>query len=468
MFDSTANASGSPEHPNEPNREFLHDACLEALAGDETKLELLLQSADKGTCLLAIEEAEREKARCGSIQTRFADRVQQLTIQQNMDSGVHHKQLDHGAASNIALARHTTQGGAGSFLRCAHILEHDTPYLAQRFAQGDLTLEQVQSITSALESVPEVERRAFDDYYRAHPDLFDQLGHRRITDTVRQYTDRAQSEARTVSIEETSASRYIHFRKGKDCVMVSGRLPLEEGIALEQHLRAQARRAIQQGDTRTERQLICDLFVRRPLTGTADPLPLKIQLKLIMTDRSLFAADTEPAYLPGYGVIPAQYARQLLSTAEEQLKQAGSHRADLRARIKTFPEIQRLFTAPGNKDLIAMESKARIFPPALRDFIQIRDRRCRTPHCNNPASEADHIYQWHLGGPTSLANAAYRCHSCNLVKEQPDWAEALAHMFPHTITLHPAPGTSYTSQSPPATGIGQDQDPADEDPPTES
>jgi hypothetical protein len=41
---------------------------------------------------------------------------------------------------------------------------------------------------------------------------------------------------------------------------------------------------------------------------------------------------------------------------------------------------------PGSSDLVAMDSRARLFPAGLRHFLQARDDTCRTPYCDVPGS----------------------------------------------------------------------------------
>ena len=68
-----------------------------------------------------------------------------------------------------------------------------------------------------------------------------------------------------------------------------------------------------------------------------------------------------------------------------------------------------------------MDSRARIFPPGLRRYIQARDDTCRTPYCDAPIRHLDHIVPWHDGGETTAANGAGLCEACNHTKETPGW-----------------------------------------------
>ena len=72
------------------------------------------------------------------------------------------------------------------------------------------------------------------------------------------------------------------------------------------------------GDPRTRGQLMADTLVERT-TGTPGGIS-GIEIQLVMTDRTLFQGDSEPARLPGYGIVPAGWARDLL----QRRKAAGA------------------------------------------------------------------------------------------------------------------------------------------------
>ncbi|MCW2134901.1 HNH endonuclease, partial [Arthrobacter sp. VKM Ac-2550] len=78
-------------------------------------------------------------------------------------------------------------------------------------------------------------------------------------------------------------------------------------------LTKEADRLKAQGDERGRGQLMADILVER-ITGQPAENPAKIEVQLVMTDRTLFQGDSEPAHLAGYGIVPAQWARDLLRT----------------------------------------------------------------------------------------------------------------------------------------------------------
>jgi len=179
-----------------------------------------------------------------------------------------------------------------------------------------------------------------------------------------------------------------------------------------------------------------------------------IEIQLVMTDRTLFQGDSEAARLPGYGVVPAGWARQLLARAGDttgagQGTAAGSD-TDGSPAFRLW--LRRLYTAPGTGELIALDSRARLFPPGLRRFLIARDETCRTPYCNAPIRHLDHIIPWRSGGATTSGNGAGLCEACNHTKETPGWSVRPRPGPRHTIETTTPAGYSYRSMAPPLPG----------------
>ncbi len=101
--------------------------------------------------------------------------------------------------------------------------------------------------------------------------------------------------------------------------------------------------------------------------------------------------------------------------------------------------VRRLYTAPEGRDLVAMDSRRRVFTGQLRRLLVLRDDVCRTPWCDAPIRDADHVVAHAAGGPTSVANGAGLCRRCNLTKEQPGWDARVTSPGPWQATAAPAP-----------------------------
>ena len=222
--------------------------------------------------------------------------------------------------------------------------------------------------------------------------------------------------------------------------LLTALLPVTEGVAAYKALTRHADTTKSTGDARTRGQIMADTLVER-ITGTPGGIT-GITINLVMTDRTLLEADSEPARLPGYTTLPGSHARHLTRHGSNDLRDFNVW-------------VRRLYTAPGTGELITMDSKARLFPPALRRFIELRDDTCRTPYCDAPIRHTDHITPWHHGGPTTVENGAGLCEACNHTKEQPGWNTTTPlpkSTARHHTQLTTPTGHTYHSTAPPPPG----------------
>ncbi|GAB13802.1 hypothetical protein ARGLB_050_00010, partial [Arthrobacter globiformis NBRC 12137] len=245
----------------------------------------------------------------------------------------------------------------------------------------------------------------------------------------------------TQRASHAASERSVTLRPAPDCMTyLTALLPAHQGVAVYAALTRHADTLKAAGDPRSLGQIKADTLVERT-TGTPGGIT-GIDISLVMTDRTLLQADTEPARIPGYGVVPAAWARELIT----------QEKSDGREELKTW--LRRLYTASGTGDLVAMDSRRRLFPPKLRRFIQVRDDTCRTPYCDAPIRHHDHIIPWHNDGTTTLANGAGLCEACNHTKELPGWKAQPRPGPRHTIELTTPTGHTYQSTAPPLPGSG--------------
>jgi len=165
------------------------------------------------------------------------------------------------------------------------------------------------------------------------------------------------------------------------------------------------------------------------------PAGTNIDIQLVMTDRTLFDGDNEPAHLTGYGPIPAPLARHLIRTASPQ--------------IKTW--IRRLYTDPDTGHLINGDNQRRLFTPAARQYLIARDQTCRTPFCDAPIRHADHTNPYANGGPTTITNGQGLCERCNYTKMAAGWTTRTAPDGIGVITTTPTGHTIRSDPPPPPT-----------------
>ena len=114
--------------------------------------------------------------------------------------------------------------------------------------------------------------------------------------------------------------------------------------------------------------------------------------------------------------------------------------------------IRRLYTAPGDGQLLGMDSKARKFPDGIRRMVMARDATCAGPWCDAPIRHIDHIVAWSQGGPTTLANGEGLCERCNQSKEADGWSATPLDGPARTVETTTPTGHTYTSTAPPLPG----------------
>jgi hypothetical protein len=213
-------------------------------------------------------------------------------------------------------------------------------------------------------------------------------------------------------------------------------------------------------------------------TGQTQP----VAIQLVMTDRALTGIGNpdrsvmEPARLVGHGPVPAPTARTWLRNHQQHAAKtrtgiAGETGGDSQSDGGTPPDgtaeqahvwVRRIFTEPTGRDLVAHVSKATLFPPALVDYLVLRDDTCTTPWCGAPIAHADHIHPRRAGGKSTAANGQGTCAHCNLLKEAPGWhhtltATGLDHTsadkhHPHEVLITTPTGHTYRSTAPPVLG----------------
>ena len=101
-----------------------------------------------------------------------------------------------------------------------------------------------------------------------------------------------------------------------------------------------------------------------------------------------------------------------------------------------------------------MESRTRLFPKGLAQFIAFRDDTCRTPYCDAPIRHTDHAQSHRDGGDTSVLNGLGACEACNYTKESPGWRVTTRrdHDGTHTSEVTAPTGARHDSTAPPLPG----------------
>lgn len=295
---------------------------------------------------------------------------------------------------------------------------------------------------------------------------FEEMSDLDATGRARALADALDPSSAVARRRHAEADRHVSLRPAPDTMTwLTALLPVTDGVACQAALDQAADTARAAGDPRSRGQVQADALTQRlttaaspsrgadavgaAATGETDliagnhqpdvPVPggtgcgVGVAVELVVSDASLLGDSDEPAWLGGYGPIPAELARELV-------RDSASGEADASASLR------RLYADSGGQ-LVAMDSHARRFPPGLARMIRLRDQICRTPWCDAPIRHIDHALPHADGGGTSYANGQGLCEACNYAKQAAGWQTIIDQAVSYLTTRT---GHRYRSQPPPA------------------
>ncbi|MGD7705957.1 DUF222 domain-containing protein [Microlunatus sp. Y2014] len=396
------------------------------------------------------------------------------------ERGVPTARRGRGVASQVALARHESPHLGQRHLELATVLHREMPHTLRALRTGHISEWRAMILVRETACLSREHRAVIDARLAADPVLLGRYGDRALIAEVVKLSCELDPEALVARRRTAEKSRHVRLRPAPDGMAhFSAMLPVADGVGLLATLEHLAEAAVATGDPRTRGQLMADTLVERVTGRRASLAPatesepdesgpgpatdasgtafgraaraitwddcdtartdrasadnggdLPIMVNLIMSPEQLLGAADGAAYVEGYGFVDADLARSLAKRDQVWLR--------------------RLFTEPDSDALATQESRARLFPEALKRLIRFRDRTCRTPWCDAPIRHIDHAVDHADGGPTSFENGQGLCAACNHAKQAPDW-RARPTRGPdgrHQVTTNTPTGHSHTSRAP--------------------
>lgn len=414
----------------------------------------LLPAGDGPGLIDQLRQLESLKSAAAAKQAELAVLFDAWQRREQAAAGVPAKEQGAGVAAQVALARCESPAKGARLLGLAKALA-GMPCAAAALRAGQLnewraTLVVKETICLSAEDRAAVDAELGPDYGNLAG-----AGDRAVIAAAKAAAYRRDPRQVTARAARAVSERTVTIRPAPDTMTyVTALLPVAHGVAVHAALTRHADTLRSSGDPRSRGQVMADELVER-VTGTPGGIT-GVDLQLVMTDRTLFQGDTEPARLQGYGIVPAEWARTIVLNANPHARrEAPDHAGESRApggggMLKVW--LRRLYTAPGTGELVGMDSKARLFPPGLRRFLQTRDDLCRTPYCDAPIRHYDHVTAHHAGGSTSAANGQGLCEACNHTKEAPGWKARTSPGPRHTVRTTTPTGHTYRSTAPPIPG----------------
>ncbi|MCW2853703.1 MAG: endonuclease, partial [Nocardioides sp.] len=348
-------------------------------------------------------------------------------------AGTRPERLGEGVAEQVGLARRESPHKASRLLGLAKVLEREMPHTLALMREGRLN-EWRATILARETACLSVEHRAEVDRRLCATGEAATMSDNALTRAAKKLACDLDAASVVARARRAESERNLSIRPAPDTMCwVTALLPVKAAVSVYATLLAAANAARAQGDERSKGQVMADTLVARVTGAPADETP-KVEVKLVMTDQSLVGTSDEAAHLAGYGPVPAPWARAFV--------------ADATGKARAF--IRRLYVTPTTGELIGMDSRARLAPKSLADFIATRDLDlCRTPWCGAPIAQTDHAKAFADGGATSAANSQGLCQRCNLAKQALGWS---ARQIPgpgrHTVETTTPTGHRHRSRAP--------------------
>ena len=379
-----------------------------------------------------IARLEKLKAAAGALQAAESVRFAQSQVELQLAAGVHPTAVGRGIADQIALACKVSPYEGSRRLNIARALWFDLPETFELLTTGRVSEYVGSLVVSETRHLPAPIRRQVDHQIVAAG--IGGMGPRRAAACARKYAYEADPQGFVERGRTERRHRRVGLRPAPDTMAIlSGYLPVEQGVACLAALRRHTDSVKADGDRRSRDQIMADTLVER-LTGQAAAADVNVEVHLLMPLSSLLHPHDTAAEMAGYGPVPGGTAHDLLRSS--------------RGRVWW----RRLFTAPAGGPMVGGDRFRRRFDGWLAQLISLRDRTCRDPYCDAPIRHLDHVHRRADGGPTTLANGRGLCERGNYVREMPGWTATVTddgrHGRPHTVTITTPTGHTYTTSAP--------------------
>ncbi len=372
----------------------------------------------------AIRVAEELSCTLSAAQAALAASLDASVRSERAARGVAAERRGRGVAEQVAHARRESPHRGRQHLGLAKITPTELPHTWAAWCAGRVTEWMVTLIAQETACLPLQHRMRVDELIAADPEVLETMSPQQVRGRCRAEAERLDPTAVLLRRRYAETQRHVSIRPAPDTMTwVTALLPVKDGVSVYATLTRAADTARTTGDPRTRGQVMADTLVAATLQhDTATTLPTDttttgedggagtvrpgVQLHLLMSDTALFGESDAPARLDGYGPIPAELAREIITdtlTSDESVW------------------VRRLFTDPTTGALTATDPRARRFPTTLARLIRLRDGVCRTPWCDAPIRHIDHAQDYATGGATTLSNGQGLCEACNYAKQADNW-----------------------------------------------
>ncbi|WP_350270703.1 DUF222 domain-containing protein [Brevibacterium sp. CBA3109] len=355
------------------------------------------------------------------------------------DDGVASKKQGRGVGAEIALARKVSRARGSTLLKFSRSLLIDLPHTYSALKTGCISEEKARAVAKETDWLPRDKRRQVDERMAQR---LAEVGVGRLGNEVRALAQQVDQKAAVEHLEKCTEERSVSVRPAPgNMAYLTALLPMPQAVAVYANLKKSAASLIGTGESgqRSQSQVMADLLVERT-TGQECAAAVPTEIHLVMNDASLVGRGDDPAWLPGFGPLPAGAARTFVAENEATVF------------------LRRLYTRPDDGQLVRMDTRRREFSGLLRRMIVIRDDVCRSPWCDAQIKHADHATAYSAGGETDWDNASGLCAACNFAKELNGWKHISS---PEKLIVKTPTGHRYETRTKPIDARAAETDSAD-------
>lgn len=411
---------------------------FESLLSDPTEA---ADSWDESALVEGIATLERFKAAAAARQARLAVALDTARRADEAAAGLPAARRGRGVAAEVALARRDSPARGGRHLGFARALVNEMPHTLAALEVGALSEWRATIAVRESACLDVEDRRRLDAELCSDVTRLDGMGDAALAAAARAIAYRLDPHSVVDRAARAQEDRTVTIRPAPDTMTyVTALLPVAQGVSIYAALKREADVCC---DGRARGQVMADTLVER-VTGRPAEQPVPVAVNVVISDQALVGVGNPAAVIAGYGPVPSALARKLIAEAvADQQSQAT---------------LRRLYATPATGALVALESRARVFPKGLAEFVGLRDQRCRTPYCDAPIRHRDHAKPHRAGGTTSAVNGLGLCEHCNYLKESDGWTvtSTNAENGTHTAEFTTPTGARHRSTAPPMPGTPQE------------
>lgn len=329
---------------------------------------------DEAALVEAIGALERLKAAAAARQARLTAAFDAARRTAEAAAGMPAECRGRGVATEVALARRDSPVRGGRHLGFAKALVHEMPHTLAALEAGALSEWRATIVVRESACLDVEDRRRLDAELCSDTAALDGVGDAALAAAAKNIAYRLDPHAVVERAARAQQDRTVTIRPAPDTMTyVTALLPVAHGVSVYAALK---READVNCDGRSRGQVMADVLVER-VTGRPAAQPVPVAVNLVISDQALLGVESSAAAVVGYGSVPSAIAQSMIAAAV--------------ADPASMATLRRLYATPAGGALVAMESRSRIFPKGLAEFIGLRDLRCRTPYCDAPIQPADSL-----------------------------------------------------------------------------